>query len=142
MTSNAGVVDKPKHLGFGASQAVEEANILDSLGSFFKPEFLNRFDNIVEFKSLEKEHLLEIVDLLLAELTTALTDQQLTIDITPEVKEKIAELGYHPAFGARPLRRVIQEQLEDQIADLILDHPESKHLKAVMEDEKIAIQSV
>jgi ATP-dependent Clp protease ATP-binding subunit ClpE len=142
MTSNAGVADKPKHLGFGASQAVEEANILDSLGSFFKPEFLNRFDNIVEFKSLEKEHLLEIVDLMLSELNTALKDQQLTIDITPEVKEKIAELGYHPAFGARPLRRVIQEQLEDQIADFILDHPEAKQLKAVIANEKITVQSV
>ena len=98
---------------------MEEASILDSLGSFFKPEFLNRFDSIIEFNSLEKEHILTIVDLMVNELQDTLKEQNIEFSITLEAKEKLAELGYHPAFGARPLRRVIQEQLEDKIADFI-----------------------
>ncbi len=113
-------------LAFENNNAAKETNILESLGSFFKPEFLNRFDSIIEFNQLDKEELLEIVELLLQELQFTLAEQQLTLDIAPEVKVKLTELGYHPEFGARPLRRVIQEQLEDQIADFILDNSENK----------------
>ncbi|MBS4172304.1 ATP-dependent Clp protease ATP-binding subunit [Bacillus sp. FJAT-49736] len=141
MTSNAGVGVKPIHVGFGNNNAVKEASILESLGSFFKPEFLNRFDSIIEFKSLQNEHLLKIVDLMLAELQETLAEQQITFEVTNEVKEKLAELGYHPAFGARPLRRVIQEQLEDGITDFILDHPDQKALMAVVKEDTISVMA-
>jgi ATP-dependent Clp protease ATP-binding subunit ClpE len=139
MTSNAGVGHKTIKVGFGQNNAINEASILDSLGNFFKPEFLNRFDSIIEFKSLEKDHLLQIVDLLLAQLADLLSEQSLTLEVTDEVKEKLAELGYHPAFGARPLRRVIQEQLEDQLADYILEEPETTELVAKLHDGDIVI---
>ncbi|HBZ10257.1 MAG TPA: ATP-dependent Clp protease ATP-binding subunit [Bacillus bacterium] len=139
MTSNAGTGVKKIQVGFDKSDALKETSILDSLGSFFKPEFLNRFDGIVEFHSLEKRHLLKIVDLLLNEMSDTLAEQGVSIDVPDEVKEKLTELGYHPQFGARPLRRSIQEQLEDQIADFILDNEGAKHLQAVLENDKIIV---
>ncbi|WP_102262006.1 ATP-dependent Clp protease ATP-binding subunit [Mesobacillus jeotgali] len=140
MTSNAGVGHKTIKVGFGQSTAVNESSILDSLGGFFKPEFLNRFDSIIEFKSLEKEHLLQIVDLMLSELQGTLEEQNISLEVTAEVKGKLAELGYHPAFGARPLRRSIQEQLEDSIADFILEEPDAVQLSAVIENDAITIK--
>lgn len=139
MTSNAGATDKPKVMGFGASSAVEEATILQSLGSFFKPEFLNRFDSIIEFKALDKKHLVQIVDLMLIELEETLNSQELKLDVTTEAKEKIAELGYHPEFGARPLRRIIQEQLEDGIADYIFEQPDVKRFTTLVEENQVKI---
>jgi ATP-dependent Clp protease ATP-binding subunit ClpE len=139
MTSNAGVVQKAIHVGFGQSENTAEASILDSLGSFFKPEFLNRFDSIIEFKSLEKEHILKIVDLMIAELQETLTEQNIELTITQEAKEQLASLGYNPMFGARPLRRVIQEQLEDKIADFILDEPGAKQISAVVADGELKV---
>ncbi|PAQ14464.1 ATP-dependent Clp protease ATP-binding subunit [Bacillaceae bacterium SAOS 7] len=139
MTSNAGVANKSVTVGFEKSAVPNENSILDSLSSFFKPEFLNRFDNIIEFQTLDKDHLLQIVDLMLAELDNTLQEQQMTLKVSAAAKQKLSELGYHPAFGARPLRRVIQEQLEDRIADFILDHPEVKQLQAVIEEEQIKI---
>ncbi len=82
---------------------------------------MNRFDAIIEFKPLEKAHLLEIVDLMLADVKAAMREQGIELEVTEAAKEKLAELGYHPAFGARPLRRVIQEHVEDNIADCLLD---------------------
>ncbi|WP_423409857.1 AAA family ATPase [Heyndrickxia sp. MSNUG] len=140
MTSNAGVGHKTIKVGFDQSEAVAESSVLDSLGGFFKPEFLNRFDSIIEFKSLEKESLLQIVELMLAELKNTLKEQKIRLEVSIEVKEKLAELGYHPAFGARPLRRSIQEQLEDSIADFILDKPDENELTAVIENDKITIK--
>ncbi|AZU61333.1 ATP-dependent Clp protease ATP-binding subunit [Neobacillus mesonae] len=139
MTSNAGVSFKPIHVGFGTNEAVEEASILDSLGGFFKPEFLNRFDGIIEFKSLDKEHILSIVNLMINELKDTLREQNIELMITDEAKEKLAKLGYHPAFGARPLRRVIQEELEDQIADFILDQPYTKNITAIVENGELKV---
>jgi ATP-dependent Clp protease ATP-binding subunit ClpE len=139
MTSNAGVGHKTIHVGFGTNEAIEEASILDSLGSFFKPEFLNRFDSIIEFNSLEKEHIMQIVDLMIHDLQETLKEQNIEFTITLEAKEKLAELGYHPAFGARPLRRVIQEQIEDKIADFILDQPEADYISAIIEDDHLKV---
>ncbi|GHH98395.1 ATP-dependent Clp protease ATP-binding subunit [Neobacillus kokaensis] len=139
MTSNAGVGFKPIHVGFGAAEAVEEASILDSLGGFFKPEFLNRFDSIIEFNQLDQDHILNIVDLMINDLMETLKEQNIQLAITGEAKEKLAELGYHPAFGARPLRRVIQEQLEDKIADFILDQPDAKNLTALVENDELKV---
>ncbi|WP_436375553.1 AAA family ATPase [Cytobacillus sp. BC1816] len=142
MTSNAGSGQKEIHVGFGAADAVMESNILESLGSFFKPEFLNRFDSIIEFKALEKEHLLKIVDLMLNELQETLNERDIELTVTQEAKEKLAADGYHPAFGARPLRRIIQDELEDKIADFIIDHGGNSQLQADLEDEAIVIKPI
>ncbi|KLR72342.1 Clp protease ClpX, partial [Geobacillus sp. T6] len=119
-TSNAGVTDKKITVGF-EKEGNGQTSVLDSLGAYFKPEFLNRFDAIIEFKPLEKAHLLEIVDLMLADVKAVMREQGIELEVTEAAKEKLAELGYHPAFGARPLRRVIQEHVEDNIADCLLD---------------------
>jgi ATP-dependent Clp protease ATP-binding subunit ClpE len=141
MTSNAGVTDKKITVGFAnQDQTMTESNILDRLGTYFKPEFLNRFDAIIEFKPLEKEHMIQIVELMLNELRENLQDQKIELLVTDEAKQKLAELGYHPAFGARPLRRVIQEQVEDQIADILLDQPNVTTLKVDVKDNKIVVK--
>ncbi|WP_191561969.1 ATP-dependent Clp protease ATP-binding subunit [Metabacillus idriensis] len=141
MTSNAGIGHKKVTVGFGNNEALNESSLLDSLGSFFKPEFLNRFDSIIEFKSLEKPQLLEIVEIMLDDLKANLQEQKLTLSITDEAKEKLAELGYHPAFGARPLRRVIQEKLEDSIADILLDGTEMTEIIVKLAEDEIVVES-
>ncbi|TDL80220.1 ATP-dependent Clp protease ATP-binding subunit [Peribacillus frigoritolerans] len=141
MTSNAGIGHKKVTVGFGNNEALNESSLLDSLGSFFKPEFLNRFDSIIEFKSLEKTHLLEIVDIMLDDLKATLAEQKITLIITEDAKEKIAELGYHPAFGARPLRRVIQEHVEDSIADVLLESNEMTELVVKLSNDKISVEA-
>ncbi|AEV18468.1 MULTISPECIES: ATP-dependent Clp protease ATP-binding subunit [Geobacillus] len=132
-TSNAGVTDKKITVGF-EKEGNRQTSVLDSLSAYFKPEFLNRFDAIIEFKPLEKAHLLEIVDLMLADVKAAMREQGIELEVTEAAKEKLAELGYHPAFGARPLRRVIQEQVEDNIADCLLDADQS--VRAIRIDVK------
>ncbi|MGF2615431.1 ATP-dependent Clp protease ATP-binding subunit [Rossellomorea vietnamensis] len=139
MTSNAGVGIKEKHVGF-TSHTMKETSILDNLKDYFKPEFLNRFDNIVEFNSLNTDDLKKIVDILLTELYSVLEEQDITLTVTDEAKEKLVEDGYHPDFGARPLRRIIQEKLEDTIADFILDHPDKKQMTAVLEQGEIIVR--
>ncbi|MEK4148582.1 AAA family ATPase [Robertmurraya sp. FSL W8-0741] len=134
MTSNAGVGHKQVKVGFGQDHTAKELNILDSLGSFFKPEFLNRFDSIIEFKPLEKDGLLKIVDLMLQDLNAMLREQNMTLKVTNEVKEYLVEKGYNPTFGARPLRRIIQEILEDKITDLIIDDSSTKSFIAELID--------
>ena len=135
MTSNAGQHVKNVRVGFGNTDQVDRTELTDNLRNYFKPEFLNRFDSIIQFNSLNKKHLMKIVDLMLQGLNQQLAEQNRTIEITKEVKEKLVELGYNPAFGARPLRRTIQEQLEDRIADYILDHSEVLQMKAVITDD-------
>ncbi|RIW30162.1 ATP-dependent Clp protease ATP-binding subunit [Bacillus salacetis] len=139
MTSNAGVGFKEKHVGF-TSHTMKEASILDNLKDYFRPEFLNRFDNIVEFNSLGTTELKQIIDILLNELYSVLEEQNINLTVTEEVKDKLVEDGYHPDFGARPLRRIIQEKLEDSIADFILDHPEKKEMTAAIEENEIVIK--
>ncbi|GAA0479840.1 ATP-dependent Clp protease ATP-binding subunit [Salinibacillus aidingensis] len=142
MTSNAGVTDKKVTVGFNTvgEDMEKESHILESLGSYFKPEFLNRFDSIVEFNQLEKDHLLDILDLMLTDVRNQLEEQHINIEIDQAAKEKLIELGYHPAFGARPLRRVIQEQLEDKIADVLLEEEESDQLTVTVIDHEIVVQ--
>jgi ATP-dependent Clp protease ATP-binding subunit ClpE len=136
-TSNAGVTDKKITVGF-EKQGPTHTNVLESLNAYFKPEFLNRFDAIIEFKSLKKEHMLQIVDLMLNEVKAAMREQQIDLDVSQAAKEKLAELGYHPAFGARPLRRVIQEHVEDKIADVLLDTNEQvKAIRIDVENDAI-----
>lgn len=140
MTSNAGADVKTVKVGFEHGGAVHESSILQSLGQYFKPEFLNRFDSIIEFKPLEKEHLLQIVDLMLAELNKNLAEQGYSLAVSTDVKEKLVELGYNREYGARPLRRVIQVELEDQLADFMLEEEQDKNLVAVLEEDEIKIK--
>ncbi|MBA2874244.1 ATP-dependent Clp protease ATP-binding subunit [Thermaerobacillus caldiproteolyticus] len=141
-TSNAGATDKKITVGF-EKQGSTHTSVLESLNAYFKPEFLNRFDAIIEFKPLEKEHMLQIVDLMLDELKKTLKEQHIDIHVSQEAKEKLAELGYHPAFGARPLRRVIQEHVEDQIADVLLDETANVHaIQISVEDGNIVAKAL
>ncbi|KRN28418.1 negative regulator of genetic competence clpc mecb [Lactobacillus selangorensis] len=139
MTSNAGQGDSEANVGFGATASGKSHSVLNQLQNYFKPEFLNRFDDIIEFKSLSKDSLMKIVSLMLDDVNATIKDQNLTIHVTEPVKEKLVELGYNPAMGARPLRRVIQEQIEDRVADYYLDHPKAKKLEARITDGKITI---
>lgn len=142
MTSNAGSADKTVKVGFQSDQdeAIEEQSLIDSLSSYFKPEFLNRFDSIIQFDSLDREDLVKIVDLLLNELTEQLKEQNLTVHVTNEAKEKIAELGYHPAFGARPLRRTIQEHVEDQMTEILLEEEQLSGFTVDVEHDEIVVK--
>ncbi|MBE5805855.1 MAG: ATP-dependent Clp protease ATP-binding subunit [Clostridiales bacterium] len=119
MTSNAGSTLNTNSIGFGNSDA-KKNKILDSLKEIFRPEFLNRIDEIVIFEQLNKEQLLEIVDLMLNETSTILKDKNITMDISKEAKEFILEKGTDFKYGARPLRRAIQRYIEDEISELIL----------------------
>ncbi len=141
MTSNAGTGAVEANVGFGAIKEGTTHSVLGQLGDFFKPEFLNRFDGIVEFKPLSKEDLLSIVDLMIDEVNGLLEDQGLHIDVSDDVKEKLVDLGYDPKMGARPLRRVIQEYIEDGIAEHFLDHPSEKELAAEMAEDSIVIKT-
>ena len=139
MTSNAGSGDSVVNVGFGVDSAGKSNSIMDRLTNYFKPEFLNRFDDIVEFNALSKDDLMKIVNLMLDDVNQMLAQQGLTIHVTAPVANKLVELGYDPKMGARPLRRVIQEQIEDRIADYYLDHPDVKHFTAKLENDEIHI---
>jgi ATP-dependent Clp protease ATP-binding subunit ClpE len=141
MTSNAGAsVKQTKKLGFNTEDVEKETHILDSLGGYFKPEFLNRFDSIVQFQSLKEEHLVKIVDLMLAELSEQLIEQNIDLTVTTAAKQKLAKLGYHPSFGARPLRRIIQEHIEDKIADVLLDEENVDKLAVNVAEGQIVVK--
>lgn len=139
MTSNAGTGDVETSVGFGAEATGTTHSVLDKLTNYFKPEFLNRFDDIVEFNALTKPNLMKIVDLMIDDVNGMLANQGLHVHVTEPVESKLVELGYNPAMGARPLRRVIQEQIEDRIADFYLDHPGVSNLVAKIENGEIAL---
>ena len=135
MTSNAGTGSIEANVGFAAAAKGNQKSVLNHLSDFFKPEFINRFDAIVEFNSLKQEHLLVIVDLMLHDVNEMLKDQDISIEVDQIAKKKLVDLGYDPQLGARPLRRVIQEQIEDRIADFYIDSPEIKQLVASTDDK-------
>ncbi|MCA1183020.1 ATP-dependent protease ATP-binding subunit ClpE [Bacillus licheniformis] len=142
MTSNAGVSEKRTTVGFNREeQVMGEQSMIDSLSGYFKPEFLNRFDSIIEFQPLEKEDLVKIAALLLKELEETLKEQNMTLEVSDEAKEKIAEIGYHPAFGARPLRRTIQTAVEDQMTDLLLEEEHIKGFAVIVENDEIRVKT-
>ena len=132
MTSNAGTGKAEANVGFGAAREGRTNSILGELGNFFSPEFMNRFDGIIEFKALSKENLLQIVTLMLDDVNQRLAHNYIHLDVTDKVKEKLVDLGYDPKMGARPLRRTIQDYIEDAITDYYLENPSEKDLKAVM----------
>ena len=132
MTSNAGTGKAEASVGFGATREGRTNSVLGELGNFFSPEFMNRFDGIIEFKALSKDNLLQIVELMLADVNKRLSSNNIHLDVTDKVKEKLVDLGYDPKMGARPLRRTIQDYIEDAITDYYLENPSEKDLKAVM----------
>ena len=132
MTSNAGTGKAEASVGFGATREGRTNSVLGELGNFFSPEFMNRFDGIIEFKALSKDNLLQIVELMLEDVNKRLSSNNIHLDVTDKVKEKLVDLGYDPKMGARPLRRTIQDYIEDAITDYYLENPSEKDLKAVM----------
>lgn len=132
MTSNAGTGKVEASVGFGATMEGRTQSVLGQLSNFFTPEFMNRFDGIIEFQPLSKENLLEIVSLMLDDVNKRLSHNGISLHVTDKVKEKLVDLGYDPKMGARPLRRTIQDQIEDAITDFYLEHPAEKDLRAVM----------
>ena len=134
MTSNAGTGDSVASVGFGAESNGSTHSIIDKLTNYFKPEFLNRFDDIVQFNALSKDDLMKIVNLMIDDVNNMLADKNLHIEVTNNVEEKLVDMGFDPKMGARPLRRVIQEQIEDRIADYVLDHSDVHKLVAKLDD--------
>lgn len=142
MTSNAGVGEKKITVGFGNQETSETISAINTLGAYFKPEFLNRFDAIVSFNELREEHLIHIVDLMLKDTLAVLEEDGMKVEITDAAKQKLVKLGYDPKFGARPLRRVIQEKIEDGIADLIIDEGDVTSIKIDVNDEKLVVNKI
>ncbi|HFU4450772.1 TPA: AAA family ATPase [Streptococcus suis] len=132
MTSNAGTGKVEASVGFGAAMEGRTQSVLGQLSNFFSPEFMNRFDGIIEFQPLSKENLLEIVSLMLDDVNKRLSNNGISLHVTDKVKEKLVDLGYDPKMGARPLRRTIQDQIEDAITDFYLENPSEKDLRAVL----------
>ncbi|MBZ2038936.1 ATP-dependent Clp protease ATP-binding subunit [Streptococcus sanguinis] len=142
MTSNAGTGKAEASVGFGAAREGRTNSVLGELGNFFSPEFMNRFDGIIEFQALSKDNLLQIVNLMLDDVNQRLATNDIHLDVTEKVKEKLVDLGYNPKMGARPLRRTIQDHIEDAITDFYLENPSEKDLKAIMTSNgKILIKS-
>ena len=142
MTSNAGTGKSEASVGFGAAREGRTNSGLGQLGDFFSPEFMNRFDGIIEFKALSKDNLLHIVNLMLDDVNNRLATNDIHLEVTDRVKEKLVDLGYDSKMGARPLRRTIQDHIEDAITDFYLEHPTEKDLKAVLTSNgKIIIKS-
>ena len=142
MTSNAGTGKAEASVGFGAAREGRTNSVLGELGNFFSPEFMNRFDGIIEFQALSKDNLLQIVNLMLDDVNQRLATNDIHLDVTEKVKEKLVDLGYDPKMGARPLRRTIQDHIEDAITDFYLENPSEKELKAIMTSNgKILIKS-
>ncbi|WP_394949622.1 AAA family ATPase [Streptococcus alactolyticus] len=142
MTSNAGTGKVEASVGFGAVREGRTNSVLGELGNYFSPEFMNRFDGIIEFKSLSKDNLLHIVNLMLDDVNKRLAQNDIHLEVTDKVKEKLVDIGYDPKMGARPLRRTIQDYIEDAITDYYLENPSEKDLKAVLTSKgKISIKS-
>lgn len=142
MTSNAGTGKAEASVGFGAAREGRTNSVLGELGNFFSPEFMNRFDGIIEFQALSKDNLLQIVNIMLDDVNQRLATNDIHLDVTEKVKEKLVDLGYDPKMGARPLRRTIQDHIEDAITDFYLENPSEKEIKAIMTSNgKILIKS-
>ena len=132
-TSNAG-------FGFGADDQDEnKTDIMERIAPYFRPEFLNRFNGVIEFNHLSKDDLKKIVDLMLAQVNKTLAKKGITLDVTEEAKGLLMEQGYDKAMGARPLRRVVESEIRDNVTDFYLDNIDVKHLLADVKDGHIVI---
>jgi ATP-dependent Clp protease ATP-binding subunit ClpC len=153
MTSNVGadIIKKSSALGFKTIQEKEEisydemkSQLLEVVKKTFKPEFLNRLDEIIVFHPLSKEHLEAIVDIEIAGVNERLKDQRVLLELTPPAREFFVEKGFDPVYGARPLKRVIQRYLEDPMAEIIIGGKFEKMRKAAPEkkDELITVKVI
>lgn len=134
-TSNAG-------FGYGSdSESETDTPIMDRIAPYFRPEFLNRFNGVIEFNHLSKKDLKEIVDLMINQVNATLAKKDITLDVTDAAKEFLMEQGYDKAMGARPLRRVIETEIRDNVTDFYLDHIDAKHLVADVQDGHIVINN-
>jgi ATP-dependent Clp protease ATP-binding subunit ClpC len=151
MTSNVGArsIENPSPFGFSVSENDEKARyekmkdtVMDEMKKMFRPEFLNRLDDIIIFHQLTKTEIREIVDIMLQDLTTRLNAQSMTLTIPDEVKDELAKEGYSPSYGARPLRRVIQRKIEDELSEQILlgRFKEGDSIIAVLKDNEITFE--
>ena len=132
-TSNAG-------FGYGNDNDDEnKVDVMERIAPFFRPEFLNRFNAVIEFNQLSKEDLKKIVDLMLDQVNKTLAKKDITLDVTDAAKELLMEQGYDKTMGARPLRRVIESEIRDNVTDFYLDHIDAKHLLADVVDGHIVI---
>ncbi|VOA68736.1 Group II intron maturase [Streptococcus pneumoniae] len=134
-TSNAG-------FGYEANltEDVDKPELMDRLNPFFRPEFLNRFNAVIEFSHLTKEDLSKIVDLMLAEVNQTLAKKDIDLVVSQAAKDYITEEGYDEVMGVRPLRRVVEQEIRDKVTDFHLDHLDAKHLEADMEDGVLVIR--
>ena len=134
-TSNAG-------FGYEANltEDADKPELMDRLKPFFRPEFLNRFNAVIEFSHLNKEDLSKIVDLMLAEVNQTLAKKDIDLSVSQAVKDYITEEGYDEVMGVRPLRRVVEQEIRDKVTDFHLDHLDAKHLEADMEDGVLVIR--
>ena len=141
MTSNAGSNLNNNSIGFG-KQTVDKSKIEDSLKETFRPEFLNRVDEIIVFNSLNKDELLQIVDLMLADTVKALKHKDISFEISNNAKLFILEKGTNIKFGARPLRRAIQRYVEDEISEMILlsEIVDGQTIKVDLKDDKLTFE--
>lgn len=136
------VIIATSNAGFGYGQDNDDENkvdVMDRIAPFFRPEFLNRFNAVIEFNQLKKEDLKQIVDLMLDQVNKTLAKKEITLDVTEAAKELLMEQGYDKTMGARPLRRVIESEIRDNVTDFYLDHIDAKHLLADIKDGHIVI---
>lgn len=138
------IIIATSNAGFGNEKLTGDADkdqtLMDKLAPFFRPEFLNRFNGIVEFSHLTKQDLSQIVDLMISDVQKTLAKKDLTLKVTDAAKDWLMEQGYDEAMGARPLRRVIEQQIRDKVTDFYLDHLDIKYLKADLKDDQIVIE--
>lgn len=136
------VIIATSNAGFGYGQDNDDENkvdVMDRIAPFFRPEFLNRFNAVIEFNQLSKDDLKKIVDLMLDQVNKTLAKKDITLDVTDAAKELLMEQGYDKTMGARPLRRVIESEIRDNVTDFYLDHIDAKHLLADVVDGHIVI---
>ena len=136
------VIIATSNAGFGYGQDNDDENkvdVMDRIAPFFRPEFLNRFNAVIEFNQLSKDDLKKIVDLMLDQVNKTLAKKDITLDVTDAAKEILMEQGYDKTMGARPLRRVIESEIRDNVTDFYLDHIDAKHLLADVVDGHIVI---
>lgn len=136
------VIIATSNAGFGYGQDNDDENkvdVMDRIAPFFRPEFLNRFNAVIEFNQLKKEDLKQIVDLMLDQVNKTLAKKEITLNVTEAAKELLMEQGYDKTMGARPLRRVIESEIRDNVTDFYLDHIDAKHLLADVKDGHIVI---
>lgn len=139
------IIIATSNAGFGnealSGDKQRDQSLMDKLAPFFRPEFLNRFNGIVEFSHLTKQDLSQIVDLMLADVQKTLAKKSIKLEVTKAAKDWLMEQGYDEAMGARPLRRVIEQQIRDKVTDFYLDHLDAKNLKADLVDDEIVISA-